>query len=216
MTFASGGSFSKYSHEFQTITEAGEDIIYVDEKKHIAINKEVFNDDVCKDLGIKKEDLKEKKAVEVGNIFSLGTRFSDAFELFYSDEKGEKKPIVGDQVLTVLGQRVRDASKRSGDLLVRYGGDEIVMVYPVRSNKNITDQELIAVVERTRNEINTGLNIKIEGEAKPITVALGHTIYRVGETNATQLIYEADLAQIIEKEEGRKQERIKKAKEGLL
>lgn len=94
MTFASGGSFSKYSHEFQTITEAGEDIIYVDEKKHIAINKEVFNDDVCKDLGIKKEDLKEKKAVEVGNIFSLGTRFSDAFELFYSDEKGEKKPIV--------------------------------------------------------------------------------------------------------------------------
>lgn len=94
MTFASGGSFSKYSHEFQTITEAGEDIIYVDEKKHIAINKEVFNDDVCNDLGVKKEDLKEKKAVEVGNIFSLGTRFSDAFELFYSDEKGEKKPIV--------------------------------------------------------------------------------------------------------------------------
>ncbi len=94
MTFASGGSFSKYSHEFQTITEAGEDIIYVDEKKHIAINKEVLNDDVCKDLGVKKEDLKEQKSVEVGNIFSLGTRFSDTFELFYSDEKGEKKPVV--------------------------------------------------------------------------------------------------------------------------
>lgn len=42
MTFASGGTFSKYSHEFQTITSAGEDTIYVDEEKGIAINQEVF------------------------------------------------------------------------------------------------------------------------------------------------------------------------------
>ncbi|MBX4209209.1 prolyl-tRNA synthetase, partial [Candidatus Parcubacteria bacterium] len=94
VTFASGGSFSKYSHEFQTITEAGEDVIFVDEKKKIAVNKEVMTDDVLADLGVKKGDLKEKKAVEVGNIFSLGTRFSDAFELSYVDEKGEKKPVI--------------------------------------------------------------------------------------------------------------------------
>lgn len=94
VTFASGGSFSKYSHEFQTATDAGEDVIYVDEKKNIAINKEVLNDEVLKDLGLKRETLVEKKAVEVGNIFSLGTRFSDAFELSYVDEKGEKKPVV--------------------------------------------------------------------------------------------------------------------------
>lgn len=94
ITFASGGSFSKYSHEFQTITDSGEDFIYVDEKKGIAINKEVLNEEVCSDLGVDKSQLKEKKAVEVGNIFTLGTRFSDAFELFYSDEKGEKKPVV--------------------------------------------------------------------------------------------------------------------------
>lgn len=94
ITFASGGSFSKYSHEFQTLTDAGEDSIFVDEKKKIAINKEVLNDEVLKDLGINKADLVEKKAVEVGNIFSLGTKFSDAFELTYSDEKGEKKPVI--------------------------------------------------------------------------------------------------------------------------
>lgn len=94
VTFASGGSFSKYSHEFQTLTEAGEDSIFVDEKKKIAINKEVLNDEVLADLGLKKEDLVEKKAVEVGNIFSLGTKFSDAFELKYVDEKGEKKPVI--------------------------------------------------------------------------------------------------------------------------
>ncbi len=94
MTFASGGSFSKYSHEFQTVTDAGEDLIYVDEKKNIAVNKEVLTDEVLADLGLKRENLVEKKAAEVGNIFSLGTKFSDAFELTYIDDKGEKKPVV--------------------------------------------------------------------------------------------------------------------------
>ncbi len=94
VTFASGGTFSKYSHEFQTVTDAGEDLIYVDEKKGIAVNQEVFTDDVLKDLSLSKSDLKEKKAVEVGNIFSLGTKFSDAFGLNYLDEKGEKKPVI--------------------------------------------------------------------------------------------------------------------------
>jgi prolyl-tRNA synthetase len=94
ITFASGGSFSKYSHEFQTLSDAGEDMIYVDEKKKIAVNKEVLNDEVLKDLGLNKKDLVEKKAVEVGNIFSLGMRFSDAFDLKYLDSDGKKKPVV--------------------------------------------------------------------------------------------------------------------------
>lgn len=93
-TFASGGSFSKYSHEFQTITEAGEDMVFVHEGKKIAINKEVLNDEVLTDLGISRDELVEKKAVEVGNIFSLGTRFSDVYNLSYVDDKGEKKPVI--------------------------------------------------------------------------------------------------------------------------
>lgn len=94
LTFAGGGSFSKYSHEFQTLTDAGEDTVYFDEKKKIAVNKEVMNDEVLNDLGLKKENLIEKKSVEVGNIFSLGTRFSDAFDLQYLDENGQKKPVI--------------------------------------------------------------------------------------------------------------------------
>jgi prolyl-tRNA synthetase len=94
VTFASGGSFSKYSHEFQTITDAGEDVIYIDEKKKIAINKEVLNDEVLADLGLKRDELVERKSVEVGNIFSLGTRFSDAFELNYLDTEGKKKAVI--------------------------------------------------------------------------------------------------------------------------
>lgn len=94
VTFASGGSFSKYSHEFQTITDAGEDTIYVDEKKRIAINKEVSGDEVLSDLGILRSDLKEKKAVEVGNIFSLGTKFSDALGLNFKDKEGKVTPVI--------------------------------------------------------------------------------------------------------------------------
>ena len=83
-TTASGGTFSKYSHEFQTISEAGEDTIYItDESKKEAINKE---------LGDK--DSKEVKAIEVGNIFKQGTKYTEPFGLYYQDENGEKKSIL--------------------------------------------------------------------------------------------------------------------------
>lgn len=88
MTFAAGGTFSKYSHEFQTLSEAGEDIVYVDREKGIAINKEVYTDEVLSDLGVDREKLEERKAIEVGNIFSLGHKFSEPFGLKYKDEKG--------------------------------------------------------------------------------------------------------------------------------
>ena len=91
LTFASGGTFSKYSHEFQTISEAGEDLIYVSQEKNIAINKEVYNDEVLADLNLKKDELVEKKSIEVGNIFSLGHKFSEPFDLKYRDEKGAEQ-----------------------------------------------------------------------------------------------------------------------------
>lgn len=92
-TFASGGSFSKYSHEFQTVSNVGEDTIFVHEGKNIAINEEVLNDEVLGDLGIDRSDLVEKRAVEVGNIFTLGERFSSALDLRYTDEDGQQKTV---------------------------------------------------------------------------------------------------------------------------
>lgn len=94
LTFASGGSFSKYSHEFQTVCEAGEDIIYVDEKKGIAVNREVYNDEVLNDLGLSRDDMVERKSIEVGNIFKLGNKFSGALGLEYTAEDGSKLPVV--------------------------------------------------------------------------------------------------------------------------
>jgi prolyl-tRNA synthetase len=95
MTFASGGSFSKYSHEFQTVCDAGEDTIYIDESRGLALNKEVYDEaEVYETTGMDKKSLKEAKAVEVGNIFSLGTRFSDALGLTYKNEEGKNIPVV--------------------------------------------------------------------------------------------------------------------------
>lgn len=93
-TFASGGMFSKYSEEFQTVSSAGEDVIYVDEKSGQALNVEVLNDEVLSDLGLKRENLVEKKSIEVGNIFNLGTRFSVPLGLTYKNEKGESLPVI--------------------------------------------------------------------------------------------------------------------------
>src|SRR5262249_20447491 len=68
-TFASGGVFSKFSHEFQTVSDAGEDTIYLAKDKSLAVNKEVFTDEVLADLNKKKTDFDEVAAIEVGNIF---------------------------------------------------------------------------------------------------------------------------------------------------
>jgi len=93
LTFASGGTFSKYSHEFQTVSDAGEDTIYLCGKCKIAVNKEIIEEqNSCPQCGTK--DLKEKTAIEVGNIFKLKTKYSKPFELTYRDEKGNTKDVV--------------------------------------------------------------------------------------------------------------------------
>lgn len=94
ITFASGGAFSKYSHEFQTLCENGEDTIYVSREKNIAINKEVLNDEVLADLGVSRDGLEEAQAAEVGNIFKLGARFSEPLGLSYKDAQGKSVPVV--------------------------------------------------------------------------------------------------------------------------
>ena len=93
LTYASGGDFSKYSHEFQTITKAGEDKIYICKDCKVAINEEIIDTQkLCPEC--KSDNFKEEKAVEVGNIFKLGDRFSKAFNFKYSDSEGQLQPII--------------------------------------------------------------------------------------------------------------------------
>jgi prolyl-tRNA synthetase len=91
VTFASGGAFTKFSHEFQTICEAGEDVIYLDKGKNIAINEEVLDSDSLKQLGLKRENLEKVKSSEVGNIFNFGTDKSKQMDFSFTNEAGERK-----------------------------------------------------------------------------------------------------------------------------
>jgi prolyl-tRNA synthetase len=93
VTFASGGAFTQFSHEFQTVCEAGEDIIYLHRDKNLAINEEVLNQESLDKLGIKKEELEKVKSAEVGNIFNFGTQKSEEMDFAYTDENGQKQYV---------------------------------------------------------------------------------------------------------------------------
>lgn len=92
ITFASGGAFTKFSHEFQTLCEAGEDVLYVSEDKSVAVNEEVLAE-AASELGIDKSSLAAAKTAEVGNIFKFGTEKSQQMKIFFNDRDGSQKPF---------------------------------------------------------------------------------------------------------------------------
>lgn len=92
VTFASGGAFTTFSHEFQTICDAGEDVIYLHREKNIAVNEEVI-DDAVKELGIAREELEQVKTAEVGNIFNFGSQKTDEMGLYYTGEDGQQHSL---------------------------------------------------------------------------------------------------------------------------
>lgn len=114
VTFASGGAFTKFSHEFQTICEAGEDIIYLHRQKNIAVNEEVI-DDAVKELGIARDELEQVKTAEVGNIFNFGSQKTDEMGLYYTDKAGKKQSLhlgsygIGvSRVMGVIAEKMSD------------------------------------------------------------------------------------------------------------
>ncbi len=89
ITFASGGAFTEFSHEFQTICEAGEDVCYVCKEKGIAINEEVYSPETLKELGVTEEEMIKTTMAEVGNIFNFGRQKAADIGLSYKNEAGE-------------------------------------------------------------------------------------------------------------------------------
>lgn len=96
-TAAAGGSFTTgLTDEFQTVSDAGEDTIYIDREKGFAINKEVYTDENVEAFGMRRSSLEEAKSIEVGNIFPLGTKYPEALGLYFTDENGKKQtPVMG-------------------------------------------------------------------------------------------------------------------------
>lgn len=140
VTFASGGAFTKFSHEFQTICDAGEDILYVNDDQTVAVNEEVL-DDAANELGIDKTKLKPVKSAEVGNIFKFGTEKAAQMGVHFTDSDGTQKPIYlasyGIGITRVMGVIVEKFADDKGIVwpeavapfrvyLVRIGGEEAV------------------------------------------------------------------------------------------
>ena len=117
VTFASGGAFTKFSHEFQTLCDAGEDTLYLHREKNIAVNEEVL-DDAVQELGIQQDELEKVKSAEVGNIFNFGTEKSEQMEIFYTDQAGNRQPMYlasyGIGVTRVMGVLVEKFADEKG------------------------------------------------------------------------------------------------------
>lgn len=91
ITLASGGDFThEYSHEFQTILDSGEDTIYLDRKNKIAYNKEIVTPEDAKKLGVDFDSFEQVSASEVGNIFPLGTKYSELLDYYYTDSDNKR------------------------------------------------------------------------------------------------------------------------------
>lgn len=140
VTFASGGAFTKFSHEFQTVCDAGEDILYLHRERNVAVNEEVL-DDAVKELGIDKNELEKVKSAEVGNIFNFGTEKAEQMGIRFTDKVGTQQPIYlasyGIGITRVMGVIVEKFADERGIVwpesvapyqvyLVRIGGDEAV------------------------------------------------------------------------------------------
>lgn len=143
VTFASGGAFTKFSHEFQTVCEVGEDTIYLHRGKNIAVNEEVMNDEALAELGISRDELEPVKSVEVGNIFNFGTEKCEQMQIYFTDADGQQHPVYlgsyGIGISRMMGVLVEKFADERGIIwpeavapakvyLVRIGSDEAVGV----------------------------------------------------------------------------------------
>ena len=141
VTFASGGAFTKFSHEFQTICEAGEDTLYANADHTGAVNEEVLDDAVA-ELGIHKDELRPVTSAEVGNIFKFGTEKSEKMNIMFTDKDGSEKPVYlasyGIGITRVMGVIVEKFADEKGIVwpeniaparvyIARIGTDEAVV-----------------------------------------------------------------------------------------
>jgi prolyl-tRNA synthetase len=151
-TLADGGAFTKFSHEFQTICEAGEDVVYLDRKKKIAVNEEVMNDEVLEEQGLKREDLEEVKTAEVGNIFSFGDSKSKDLDLYFTDENGEKKPVIlgsyGIGVTRVIGVITEIMADDAGLVW-----SEEIAPYPAHIVRIGDDKEVVEAADKLHEDM---------------------------------------------------------------
>lgn len=152
VTFASGGAFTKFSHEFQTICQAGEDVIYLHKGKNIAINEEVIDEAVA-ELGINRDELEKVKTAEVGNIFNFGTQKSEEMKLTYAGEDGNQHYAYlgsyGIGITRVMGVIVEKLSDDKGLVWpVNIAPAKLYLVQIGQKSIKITDEFYLRLIDK--------------------------------------------------------------------
>lgn len=134
---ASGGTFSQFSDEFQVFTPHGEDIVFSCSKCDQHYNKEIVENDTCPEC---QGDLKENKAIEVGNIFKLGNKYAKDFSLTYTDEHGKEKDVImgcyGIGISRLMGAIVEVHHDEAGIIWPREIAPFQVHLIPIGNDRN--------------------------------------------------------------------------------
>ncbi len=166
-TYASGGTFSEFSHEFQVLLPQGEDHIYISEEAEkkgmrIAINKEIFEEGVTKCPVTGGTAFREERASEAANIFKLGTKFSEPFGLQYTDQEGKTYPMImgcyGIGVSRLMGIMVEALADENGMRWTEAVNPADVHIVPIaKSEDDEAYQEAVALYDRLASQRKTAL-----------------------------------------------------------
>ena len=165
ITEASGGEFTKeFSHEFQVITESGEDTIYFCPACNWCQNKEIAKvkaGDKCPECGKKVE---EHKAIEVGNIFKLGTRFSKDMKLQYTDSDGKKKDVImgcyGIGPSRVMGAVVEVHNDKDGIMWPKQVAPYLVHIVSLGAKDESVNSEIMSAASNLYDQLgNAGIEV---------------------------------------------------------
>lgn len=165
ITFASGGAFTKFSHEFQTVCEAGEDVIYVHRGKNIAVNEEVL-EDAIKELGIHPDELEKVQSVEVGNIFNFGTQKTDDMGLYYTDVDNQQQSLhIGSYGIGITRMMGVLAEKMSDERGLVW--PEAVAPFKVYLARLSADQAVVAAADALYDELQaSGITVLYDDSDK--------------------------------------------------
>jgi prolyl-tRNA synthetase len=218
LTFAGGGAFTKFSHEFQTICDAGEDVLYINDDRTVAVNEEVL-DDAAKELKVDKSTLKPVKSAEVGNIFKFGTEKSEKMGIYYTDAQGSQKPIYlasyGIGITRVMGVIVEKFADERGlvwpDMvapakvyLARLGEDSVVVDAADNLYEEL-EKAGIEVIYDDRDEASAGekfadadlLGIPHRLVISSKTLEKGKIEHKKRDKNDTELLDKDDILKIL-------------------
>ena len=202
------------SHEFHVLADSGEDEIVYDESSDFAANIEVAKNHPDKDK------FKTCRGIEVGHIFQLGTKYSEAMQAEFIDQDGESKPMImgcyGIGVSRIIAAAIEQNYDADGMILPKSIAPFEVIITPIGLEKN--DEVLKVSLDLYEDLIDKGVDVILDdrglrpgvmfSEAEllgiPFRITISEKLLKDGKfefkaraSSANQLLYKDALLKII-------------------